>query len=1526
MATQNILYLEDETEMVRRTTPPTPAVTLHAPAHYIESAAERDDRIRQQKLNDDDFKKRDGKFDEYKDKLAIDYPKGTAAHYHFLSRAIITDLDRWIENLSPGTTDVAVQYRAMVKRLLDRWGPTSEKDAEESRRKFASIAVDTFGADVFLAAADTIVDNLAKTLVRDTANNPVMEPVPLRPHLPRPHWHSPRAELAAYIQADEAAQAAWELQHPSNRPMNHRPTDNAIKNTIILALSQSSFTAYSSLAQRYQQVDHATKTWPDLRQDIESLIHNNPKGTSREPHSLPRTTNPRSSTPDWTHRRAPYSAPADSRSARPVHDRYTDFGPAHDDRHEFNQYADYYNSNHYTTSPPSHLHNEIRAAATTSPPSALQQQRYPCANCGADHKSMDCDSLKCSTCQATFPTAALRQAHYLAHHKRDNPHKRTRFADPNQQRSRQTPPSSPFLSRSARSMDDQTADSPYDSGYNSEYSTASGPGNPPPPNSDNYPDVSDQADQMIYNAFVATIVTNTDTTPTTATPPTHPRNYGPQSAHDAVTSRRLLQDIHTQLSFTTLMPNEHFLHHHMATHTTNERTLHQLQSSARMNYYMRNHPDLPTAQSTSSSSSANADDIPDLISVFHDDSAPEDHSTFDADDLALIDVTNNSPSADGPSPSDDEAEAHTPPLVEDSSDDDDDYDDLPPLMDPSDDSDQEDDNPPDHPYRLTDDELNRRRRNAIQRTAPIHLPHPNGTTYDIRLATANSDSEHSSDEDAPDQSTSPRYWPIAEDHQPPPPADPSDAQIQAWINSNVPWTTFRHRLPILQCLAYGHRPPPAITRHDPNRSYMIDNSDESIDSIPLRERFSAFRNSGHPTWTSYLNTLSTRIRNFYLDHPPNQADFQPTAVSALHVPDYNDNGTQAPYYEPKDPALPHPDDHAPTRLGGYTSTSRHISDVIHQQRGRSILSTSSRTQPETSAPTSSNQESRPHSSNPNSHHTPPSIKPPPGSDSVPPGTARLRDILTNLRTQQKQPPPTINNATRPEGYYTGQGPAHSSDSDNDPHRPGLSEDARIQAWIASQLPWSQYREQLPTHQRIAYGDSFPPHVVRLEPNQQYLWANHHNSIDSLSPANRLADFYSSHISTWTEYLKTQPSHIRKAYWDHPPTPCDYHQQAKSRSPDITHTPIAAPKDPARAYPEDEGHPKQPPAQHTRRNTCSEGYQGQPRHPTALKHRKRFNLPQASTPTTTNQAAPSRPRSNLTTKTARATAPPPTRDPPGTEEEVTVRSAAPYNPYSITSATHPSRRSPPHHAPPPEPKRRRTAQDHAPPQRPYISTVINSDEEGEPWCDCCTAQLSDSDPTPALIDPSVPKTRYRIRQDADQPPTHSNQHLDYMDIFRANADFNRRQRQTWERSEARDGSQLRTRNLHTSTYMNTPAVSDLSFTIARRQFERYQRRGGRLLEGDHTTDHRFNSPTRHNMTPGMPYREWFHRTISRHHYSLGEATRHYNQWLNDPVYGPARDRDHNQNPYLPRANPRAPPHPPTPNPHQRNPHLTAQTTP
>ena len=84
----------------------------------------------------------------------------------------------------------------------------------------------------------------------------------------------------------------------------------------------------------------------------------------------------------------------------------------------------------------------------------------------------------------------------------------------------------------------------------------------------------------------------------------------------------------------------------------------------------------------------------------------------------------------------------------------------------------------------------------------------------------------------------------------------------------------------------------------------------------------------------------------------------------------------------------------------------------------------------------------------------------------------------------------------------------------------------------------------------------------------------------------------------------------------------------------------------------------------------------------------------------------------------------------------------------------------------------------------------------------------------------------------------------------------------------------------TTYINTPSAANISSTIDRYQYNRYhQRRSGRLPQGDHRLDFTYNSPNITNMNPGNPYRQWFHGTISRSHYSFGEATDHY------PDYGP-----------------------------------------
>ena len=204
-------------------------------------------------------RKREDKFEEYRDHFAKDYPKGIAAHYFFLPESITTDLERAVQNIMPPTSNVMTHYRVMKERLLSKHGQNSQKDAEETRKKVEGLHGDHRRWDVYLSAHDSLIEVLSKTPVCDTTNNSVMQPVPARPYLPVPPVTASLAAFVAYA-ANNAAdqQQAWD--HPNDKTMNHCPTDTAIKNNVMLAPGTSMFAPYSILHPRYRQTDHANKT------------------------------------------------------------------------------------------------------------------------------------------------------------------------------------------------------------------------------------------------------------------------------------------------------------------------------------------------------------------------------------------------------------------------------------------------------------------------------------------------------------------------------------------------------------------------------------------------------------------------------------------------------------------------------------------------------------------------------------------------------------------------------------------------------------------------------------------------------------------------------------------------------------------------------------------------------------------------------------------------------------------------------------------------------------------------------------------------------------------------------------------------------------------------------------------------------------------------------------------------------------------------------------------------------------------
>jgi hypothetical protein len=113
------------------------------------------------------------------------------------------------------------------------------------------------------------------------------------------------------------------------------------------------------------------------------------------------------------------------------------------------------------------------------------------------------------------------QALYLNIHKRDT--KRDRFGqDP--PRGYHTRPTSPSLSRS---VEDRNNPSPYDSGYDSAYSNASGPGHPP--SSHGNPDMDDHVERYLHVQRVATLTVED-------LPPSHRLNTA-CSGHPSTTPR-----------------------------------------------------------------------------------------------------------------------------------------------------------------------------------------------------------------------------------------------------------------------------------------------------------------------------------------------------------------------------------------------------------------------------------------------------------------------------------------------------------------------------------------------------------------------------------------------------------------------------------------------------------------------------------------------------------------------------------------------------------------------------------------------------------------------------------------------------------------------------------------------------------------------------------------------------------------------------------------------------------------------------
>ncbi len=457
---------------------------------------------------------------------------------------------------------------------------------------------------------------------------------------------------------------------------------------------------------------------------------------------------------------------------------------------------------------------------------------------------------------------------------------------------------------------------------------------------------------------------------------------------------------------------------------------------------------------------------------------------------------------------------------------------------------------------------------------------------------------------------------------------------------------------------------------------------------------------------------------------------------------------------------------------------------------------------------------------------------------------------TTTYSTSEWPPRTANQRHGTNRTTQRTGTSHSPQQPLQTQSPPTLTAAQIGLWRHTGLHWYAHNHLAFTTEEITDLETRPPPALRrTTPNIGYMEGNPQSPAEPFTIQSRL-NLFAQSGQDWGTYIDGPPPQLRIHYQSLPPTPrqtanssSQYHRvynrvQAPRRiNPPREHTSTA----PDRNNPSSRINP---PREDT--STAPEGYNSS----NLYGKRPSENQTQLEQQTVTNTTSL------------------------GGYAHTQPLPHNPYNPYNPHNRSIPQ----PHPidkrhrrastTPPPSEeqsyKRRQTTNSEHGNYKPDRTTStsrqdIYPDPPGEPWCDCCTATLSDDDDTKWAIRSAAahPHIRYRTSSPNEVPPPrlHSNLHRDYLRLYRANRQHHRAQRIAHQKQEAYIGAYEE--YMPHTTYTNTPEITELPTTIANLQYARYIERGGTRPQGPHVRDYPFNSPQHHNMRTGQNYRTWFH---------------------------------------------------------------------
>ena len=273
-AEKKIAYLLSDEEVLKRKSPvPKPAfINFDGPQGTIETASQKEMRLHDQKIVDDDFRELKRENRKRVVDMEQDFETATTIVLGSVDQAINTALHR-IQAAKKGHS-AEEKFKAIRAELESSYGPHSNRDVQSLMDELTSLSIDSNSPKGYLQDFDQLTLTLERIQKRALDGTPMRGPLPPLPddQPPDPSSGASKATCKLYCQKMYNAWSERNDKYPDGGPvLTYKPEENQLRATIMTAMSKSRIQKVSQYYNSLLLPENALKPYEDIYKALKGI-------------------------------------------------------------------------------------------------------------------------------------------------------------------------------------------------------------------------------------------------------------------------------------------------------------------------------------------------------------------------------------------------------------------------------------------------------------------------------------------------------------------------------------------------------------------------------------------------------------------------------------------------------------------------------------------------------------------------------------------------------------------------------------------------------------------------------------------------------------------------------------------------------------------------------------------------------------------------------------------------------------------------------------------------------------------------------------------------------------------------------------------------------------------------------------------------------------------------------------------------------------------------------------------------------